>query len=160
MVRKFSDMMCGNLEDASRQQLAMRQRHHLASDGVMMLERIRGKDGCTTREPTEKQRSKGRTVGTAVNGNCYACRKYLTEKGEVVYRQTTFCCSTCKMPICKESQECVKIGRNESCFDEHRIGADKHTRCGQHKSKQQYPREGMINLHTKKITSRTRKRRR
>ena len=79
----------------------MRQRHHLASDGVMMLERIRGKDGCATREPTEKQRSKGRTVGTAVNGNCYTCRKCLTEKGEVVYRQTTFCCSTYKMPICK-----------------------------------------------------------
>ena len=47
MVRKFSDMMCANLQDASRRQLATRQGRHMssASDGIMRLARIRGKDG-------------------------------------------------------------------------------------------------------------------
>ena len=112
MVRKFSDMICANLQDASRRQLAVRQGRHMstASDGIMVLKQFCGKDGNITRVPTEKQLSKGRTVGTANNGNCYICRKYLSEKGEVVYRQTTFCCSICKMPLCKESQKCVRIG--------------------------------------------------
>ena len=79
--------------------------------------------------PTEKQIAKGRTVGTANNGNCYICRKYLTEKGEVVYRQTTFCCSICKMPLCKESQKCVRIGQTEDCFDEHKMGEDENICC-------------------------------
>ena len=65
MVRKFSDMICGNLQDASRRQLAIRQGRHQssASDGIMRLEQIRGKDGNITRMPTEKQIAKGRTVG-------------------------------------------------------------------------------------------------
>ena len=96
----------------------------VASNGVIILERIRGKDEKITRLSTANQIAQGRTMGTANNSNCYICRKYFTKKGEVVCRQTTFCCSICKIPICKESQKCVQIGRNEDCFDEHNMGED------------------------------------
>ena len=71
MVRKFSDMICANLRDASRRQLTMRQVRNTssASDGVMRLERIRGKDGNIKWLPTSKQISQGHSVGTANNGN-------------------------------------------------------------------------------------------
>ena len=134
MVRKFSDMLCANLQYASRKQLSIRKGRDMsvARNGVIRLERIRGKYGNITRLPTAKQIAQGRTLGTANNSNCYICRKYLTGKGEVVYRQTIFCCSICKMPICKESQKCVLIGRNEDCFGEHKMGEDEHTCCSQY----------------------------
>ena len=113
-----------------------------ASDGVMRLKRIRGKDGNITRLPTSKQILQGHTVGTANNGNCYICRKYLTKKGDVVYRQTNFCCSICKMPIYKESQKCVWIGRAETCFDEHKMGEDANTCCSQYVRSQPFPKDG------------------
>ena len=115
MVQNFSDMLCENLQDTSRKQLAIRQGRDMSvtSNGAMRLARIREKDGNSTRLPTENQTAQGRTMGTANNSNCYICCKYLTKKGEVVYRQTTFCCSICKMPIFKEIQKCVQIGRNE-----------------------------------------------
>ena len=162
MVRKFSDMICANLQDTSRRQLGIRQGRYMstASDGEMRLERIRGKDGNVTRPPTEKQIANGRSVGTAINGNCYICRKYLNEKGEVVYRQTTFCCSICKMPLCKESQKCVRIGRTEDCFDEHKTGKDQYTCCGQYVRAQPFPKDGQVNLYPKKKVYPTRKRKR
>ena len=69
MVRKFSDMLCANLKDASSKQLAIRQGRDMsvASNGVMRLERIRGKDGNITRLPTAKQIAQGHTVGTVNN---------------------------------------------------------------------------------------------
>ena len=56
MVLKFSDMLCTNLQDASHKQLAIRQGRDIsvASNGVMKLERISGKDGNITRLPTAK----------------------------------------------------------------------------------------------------------
>ena len=71
MVSKCSDMICANLQDASRRQLAIRQGSNMssASDGVMRLERICGKDENITRLPTSNQILQGRTVGTANNGN-------------------------------------------------------------------------------------------
>ena len=152
MVQKFSDMLCANLQDASRKQLAICQGRDMsvASNGVMRLERIRGKYGNITRLPTSKHIAQGRTVGTANNSNCYICRKYLTEKGEVVYRQTTFCCSIYKMPICKESQKCVRIGRNEDCFDENKMDEDEHTCCSQYVRSQPFPKDGQVKLYPEK----------
>ena len=85
-----------------------------------------------TQLPTSKQMSQGRTVGIANNENCYTCRKHLTEKGDVVCRQTIFCYSTCKMIICKEIQKHVRIGLTEDYFDEHKTGEDDNTCCSQH----------------------------
>ena len=120
------------------------------SDGVMRLERIRGKDRNIARLPKSKQILQGCTVGTANNGNCYICRKYLTKKGDEVYRQTSFCCSICKMPICKESQKCVRIGQNEDCFDEHKKAEDENIYRSQYVRSQPFPKDGQINLYPKK----------
>ena len=155
-------MLCAGLQDTSRKQLAICQGRDMsvASNGVMRLEHILGKDGNITRLPTENQIAQGRTVGTANNSNCYICRKYLTKKVEVVYRQNTFCCSICKMPICKESQKCVPIGRNEDCFDEHKMGEDEHTCCIQYVRSQPFPKDGQVNLYPEKKVYPKQKRRR
>ena len=80
MVRKFSDIMCENLQDTSRRQLAMRQARNMssASDGEIRLERVRRKDGNIIRLQPSKQMLHGRTAGTANNRNCYTCRNHLT----------------------------------------------------------------------------------
>ena len=113
------------------------------------MERIRAINGSTTREPTDKQRSIGRTVGTAVNRNCYVCRKYLKKDDSVNYVQTCFCCSLCKMPLCKESHYDVSIGRYFTCFEEHMVTDEEHMQCnGRYVIKSPFPKEYMVNLHT------------
>lgn len=79
--------LCANLEDATRKQTAMRRSRGIFTNDLM-LERIRGRDGNITLPATNKQILKGRTVGTAVNSNCYLCRKYLSREEAVVYKQT------------------------------------------------------------------------
>ena len=59
-------------------------------------------------------------------------RKHLREKGDVVCELATFCYSMCKMPLCKESQKCARIGRTEDCFDEYKMGEDENACCSQH----------------------------
>ena len=102
MVRKFSDMLCKDIEDTARKQSGIQEYRvlHGICNSATKLERIRGRDGLATRPPTKKQLDSGRTVGTSVNSTCYVCRKYLSKEGKVVYRQTCWCCSVCKMSLC------------------------------------------------------------
>ena len=142
-------MLCVNLQDTCRRQLAMREGRQMArtTNSLLKLERIRGKNDSITRPPTRKQILKGRTVGTANNANCYVCRKYLGKNGDVVCRQTTFYCSVCKMPLCKTSHINVKIGRTENCFEEHMMGKDENTCCSQYVRAQPFPKDGHANLY-------------
>ena len=156
-IKKFSDMLCGCLESAIRKQRAARACNAnpsvapaaTASDnGMASLERIRGANGSKTREPTEKQLASGRNVGTAMNRNCFVCRKYLKKDGRINYVQTCFCCSVCKMPLCKESHYDASIGRYFTCFEEHMVTDEEHLQCnGQHVVKSAFPADKMVNLH-------------
>ena len=62
------------------------------------------------------------------------------------------------MPICKESQKCVRIGQNEDCFDEHKKAEDGNTCCSQYVRRQPFPKDGQINLYPKKKVYPKRKR--
>ena len=159
MVRKFSDMLCKDLEDRMRKQSGVREYRvlHNIDNTAMKLERIRGKDGSATRPATKKQLESGRTVGTAANSTCYVCRKYLSKDGKVVYTQTCWCCSICKMPLCKENRKDESIKRNQSCFEEHELGDDKNIVCGDYTVGQPFPEDEQVNLYPKKRPTRTRR---
>ena len=150
-IRKFSDILCGSLEDVTRKQLAQRKTMTISTPNDernnIGLERIRSADGSTTRPPTKKQEEQGRRVGTAVNGNCFICRKYLTKNGTVNYQQTCFCCVICKMPLCKESRKDVTIGRIFYCLEEHKCSDEPHLLCGNYTCGKIFPEDEQINLY-------------
>jgi hypothetical protein len=119
-IRKFSDLLCGPLEKNARKQKAQRANpnplaaRRKENESDMLLSRIHKNDTCT-REPTARQVSKGRKTGTAMAANCFICRKYLDVEGRTVYKQTSFCCASCRMPLCKNSTvDCD--GRSRSCL--------------------------------------------
>ena len=125
-IRKFSDMICVNLEPWKKNQRAsprVRQ-NEMPRD----LERLM-KDGSTTRPPTAKQIKSGKRVGTAVNGNCFVCRKYIMTSGTTNYVQTNFCCVRCKMPLCKLSRADAARGRHNTCLEEHLNSQEQHLGC-------------------------------
>ena len=69
------------------------------SDDTMKLEKIRGKHGSTTRPATQKHTSQDCKVGTLVNSICYIYIQYMCPKEKVVYRQTCWYFSVCKIPL-------------------------------------------------------------
>jgi hypothetical protein len=87
-------------------------------DNTSTLERICDTEGNTCFKVTDKQSRRGQNVGNSFHLNCFMCRKYLTEDGEVRYLQTNFRCSQCLMPLCKKDHSTPDIGRNQSCVDE------------------------------------------
>ena len=159
MVRKFSDMLCKNLEDRMRKQSGAREYRVLnnTDNTEMKLERIRGRDGSAKRPPTKKQLESGRAVGTATNSTCYVCRKYFSEDGKVACKQTCWFCSICKMPLCKENRKDESIKRNQSCFEEHELGDDKNIACGDYTVGQPFPEDEQVNLYPKKRSTRIRR---
>ena len=78
------------------------------------------RNGPVTRDPTEKQTSREhRSVGSAIKANCFICRKYLKRDGTVDYRNTSWQCKECRMPLCKLPRIDKQIGRTETCLTEH-----------------------------------------
>ena len=147
-IRKFSDMVCSVLENRVRKQKVARKTVTIAACPPVStdsthceLERIKAADGLTIRTATPKQIEKGRKVGTAVNANCFICRKYLKPNNKINYVFTTFCCSVCKMPLCKASRKDVAIGRLYDCLEEHMCSAEPHLRCQDYKKGSPFPAE-------------------
>jgi hypothetical protein len=95
----------------------MRQNKQLASlagtdlGNTSTLERITDKDGNERFKITNNQAIRGRNVGKSIHLNCFLCRKYLDSNVETTYRQTTFRCSECKIPLCKKDRSNPTIGR-------------------------------------------------
>ena len=152
-IRKFSDMLCSTLESRVRKQLVARTKFCVSRLNVTKenthceLERIRGVDGSTTRPPTEKQLEKGRKVGTSVNSNCFICRKYKKSNDTINYVLTTWCCSVCKMPLCKEPRKNVELGRIHNCLEEHMCAKEAFLRCENYRKGKVFPLKEMVNLH-------------
>ena len=128
-IRKFSDLLCSRLEERRRKQYAPRRRLDWEDMERPSLIRIRGKDGFCTRTATESQREGGRRTGSAIVMNCYICRKYLDKSDQTVYRQTSFCCSVCSMPLCQQSRVEPAAERTETCYDEHLCTDDREVAC-------------------------------
>ena len=148
-IRKFSDLLCHRLEQNKRTQFQPRRRgRSWESSDQPRLIRIKGKDGFQTRVATKNQRGGGRTTGSAIVMNCYVCRKYLNRKGETVYRQTSFCCSVCLMPLCQESRIDAHAERHLTCFDEHRSTHDPVVACnGSYFVGKRFPADEQVEHH-------------
>ncbi len=102
---------------------------------------------------TDKQESRGRNVGRSIHQNCYICCKYLTPMGETEYIQTTFQCSSCKMPLCKKDRSNPDIGRKQSCVDEHITSKCENVGChGNDRHYTNFPRELQVQLVSNRIT--------
>ena len=152
-IRKFSDMLCSGLESRVRKQLVARTKfcfsrlNRRKDNSHCELERIRGADGSTTRPATEKQKQKGRKVGTSVNSNCFICRKYKKSNDTINYVLTTWCCSVCKMPLCKEPRKNVELGRMQDCLEEHVCAKEAFLRCESYRKGKVFSLNEMVNLH-------------
>ena len=59
----------------------------------------------------------------------YVSRKYLSIQGKKVYRDTSFCCGTCHMPLCKTDRWDTENGRLLTCLDEHLSSVDEDLGC-------------------------------
>ena len=150
-VRKFSDMLCARLSDIKRRQYQKRQMKNNWYEGIvdieMKLERIK-RDGSKTRPATAKQKAEGRKIGAACNSTCFICRKYLKPNGQTMHRQTTWCCSVCKMPLCKEDR--TGNGRLLSCFDEHQQAEEECMMCEGHVEGMPFPDDLQIDINPKR----------
>jgi hypothetical protein len=147
-VLEFSDMICKSLISWTKRQnkrLATISGSDMENTGI--LERICDKLGDTRFKVTDKQSRRGRNVGKSFHLNCFICRKYLTEDGEVWYVQTNFRCSQCLMPLCKKDRSTPDIGRNLSCVDEHITSKCKLVGCfASHRQYTTFPKDKQVQL--------------
>jgi hypothetical protein len=83
------------------------------------LERM-ARNGSVKQDPTEKQTNREhRSVGSAIKANCFICGKYLRRDGTVDYRNTSWQCKECRMPLCKLPRIDIQIGRTDTCLAVH-----------------------------------------
>ena len=68
---------------------------------------------------TTKKRESGRRSRVNFNHNCCACRKHLKQDGSVNYVHTSFCCSICKIPLCRENRIYLVAERTITFLKEH-----------------------------------------
>ena len=128
----FADLICDTLR---KWQYKMQRRVPVGDDEKsQVLVRITDSDGNTSREPTEKQKNKGKTVGNPITLNCFVCRRYLLH-GVQKQQTTSWWCCHCYMPLCRTNRSCEGTKRSLTCLDEHLLSQDpvlgcfkKHTR--------------------------------
>ncbi len=158
-VLEFSDMICKSLVKRNvrqNQKLAAISGTNLSNDSI--LERICDKHGNIRFTITDSQARRGRNVGKSIHQNCFICRKYLTELGEVRYVQTNFRCSQCQMPLCKKGRVGTD-GRIQSCVDEHVTSNCQTVGCfGTERNFSTFPKDQQVQLvtrHRTRATNRT-----
>jgi len=105
-VRKFSDLICGYLNDIERRNITPRriQGRPSRNPNDNLLKQIEDGQGNTTRPQAPSQAKKGRATGNAIVRNCFICRKYLNEGCKTNYQQMQWCCKLCHMPLCKANR--------------------------------------------------------
>jgi hypothetical protein len=100
------------------------------------LSRIVNSSGDSHRELTEKEKLRGKTLGSPVVLTCYICRRYLKDNINLQV-QTSFWCSKCHMPLCRVDRSDNTTKRKMSCLAEHLNADDPDLCCSElhHKSK-------------------------
>ena len=153
-VRKFSDLICGYLNNIERRNITPRriQGRPSGNPNDDLLERIEDCQGNTTRPQAPSQAKKGRATGNAIVRNCFICRKYLNEGRKTNYQQTQWRCKSCKMPLCKADRvEDQPTGRELSCVDEHFDSEEPQLMCiGVEKMWGSFPRALQVSLHPRR----------
>ena len=153
-IMKFSDRMCGWLEDVvpKRARLPPRVPAARRNSGDEQWERIYGDDGSCTKAVTENDDDK-RTVGSAKQKACYICRRYNKETGEHNKQYTAWQCKDCKMPLCKVNRAHTQPFRNGlSCMAEHFETPIGHMQCnpGANHGYGAFPKHDRVNLWPRK----------
>jgi hypothetical protein len=73
----------------------------------------------------------------------------LVQNGTVVCKQTTFCCISCRMPLCKDNR--VDVTSFMSCVDEHLESEHIVVGCtGLHHPSTGFPNSEHVNLHPRR----------
>jgi hypothetical protein len=122
-IKDFADALTQDLDNFVRERSYDKQ---VDGDVNALLERITDKHGNATRAPTHKQLQKGRcNRGSAIQGNCYICRLWNTPEN-----MTTWRCTQCHMPLCKEDRsKSDRIGHS-SCIETHlEASSNEHYGC-------------------------------
>ena len=158
-IRKFSDLLCGSLvRRKQRGADTLTQFNQQATAGCTgpRLERIVAEDGSKSREVTAKQSAKsGRNVATARAMTCFICRGYLLADGTTDYKGTAFCCSECKMPLCKKDRTEGCMGRTSTCLEDHLASEHDVIGCYPPRDKSaEYPKEKVVSLHPRRSNRR------
>jgi hypothetical protein len=68
-------------------------------------------------------------VGQPIQRKCFICCKYLKEDGTLNYRDTSYWCSSCHMPLCNVDRRQPELGREQSCEEEHLTPCSKWFGC-------------------------------
>ena len=152
-IRKFSDLLCAGLRKRPLRAPESLSQFNANNGSIESgLVRITAENGTTTRQVTAKQSQKSRSTGTARQMKCFVCRKYLKPDGSTDYKDTSFCCKNCNMPLCKHdrTQQATEqfLGRPLTCWQEHMTSNEDHIACtGKHVKGQQFPKDKTVNLH-------------
>jgi hypothetical protein len=154
-ILEFSDFVCKKLLKRNIRQTArlgaMVGENTNGNEGI--LERITDKDGNERFKVTNNQAKRGRNVGKSIHLNCFVCRKYLNADGDTEYKQTTFRCYECKMPLCKKDRSDQTIGRLKSCIDEHAESNCPVVGCfGDDRQYNVFPKEKQVQLISRRRT--------
>jgi hypothetical protein len=120
-VVDFTDLIAGTMR---KWQYKLQRRMPAVDDEkAQLLVRITDSDGNTSREPTETQRNKGKSVGNPFTLNCFVCRRYLFN-GVQKQQTTSWWCLQCQMPLCRADRSVKDTIRTTSCHDEHLYSDD------------------------------------
>jgi hypothetical protein len=153
-VGRFSDLLCNSLRKRSRRPAGTLAQFSVAQASAP-LARIEGEDGTVTREVTEKQRQKWKSVGTSRQMKCFMCRKYLKSDGTTRYSDTSFWCASCKMPLCKSDRTESDPTRTSSCLHEHLTSTHPDVGCNKkHLKATAFPKDIQVNLHPRRSSRR------
>jgi hypothetical protein len=148
-IGRFSDMLCRSLRKRSKRAAATLGQFSAAQGVAPQLARITDKDGNKTREVTEKQRWNAKSVGTSRQLKCFMCRKYLNANGSTRYQDTSFWCTECNMPLCKQDR--TDTMRESTCLDEHLNSTDSVLGCTNKCQKATaFPKDKQVNLHPRR----------
>jgi len=152
-ILHFTDWICGNLR---KWKFTQKKTPGTLQDSDKITERIRNEiTGNISTEPTEKQRSKGVTVGNPIQRPCFVCHRYITKDGKRQVQKTSFGCKECHMSLCQVSRVGDDGGRTMTCCEEHQCDGGLFGGNGMHKKSAEVPDEGEINLHPRQ-SNRTR----
>jgi hypothetical protein len=115
-IGKSSDLLCSGLIERDRYNTDVVQ-HRLS--GTETLLEIIEKDGEINLPVTEENKAQGKLTGQSIQRKCFVCRKYLKADGSVCYRDTSYWCKHCQIPICNKDRRQLELGWELTCEVEH-----------------------------------------
>jgi hypothetical protein len=68
---------------------------------------------------TKENKARGKLTGHPFQRKCFVCRKYLKADDKVCYRDTSYWCKHCQIPLCNKDRQQPELGRELTCEGEH-----------------------------------------